>query len=169
MIFVELSPVVNIHAFFFEFLLLIPYASTLAAEPSNLTKINKNNVVLHITPMIFFVLHRHLPFPTWKAFFSLYSQVCFFSAIFIYRGIWRGSEEGSCHSRSCQEANVGRALEGRGDTGAAVRFPPGSPNLPPLPGSLRQFSCALFRSQAGIQDIEQKASTTMPIPLVFPL
>lgn len=52
MIFAELPPVVYIHALLFEFFFLIPYASALAAEPSHLTKINKNNVVLHITPMI---------------------------------------------------------------------------------------------------------------------
>lgn len=52
MIFAELPPVVYIHALLFECFFLIPYASALAAEPSHLTKINKNNVVLHITPMI---------------------------------------------------------------------------------------------------------------------
>lgn len=50
--FAELPPVVYIHALVFEYFLFIPYASTLAAEPGHFTKINKNNVVLHISPMM---------------------------------------------------------------------------------------------------------------------
>lgn len=131
MIFAELPPVVYIHALLFEFFFLIPYASALAAEPSHLTKINKNNVVLHITPMICSPTQAFV-FPYFECvFISLQSGLFILCNIHFQRDV-----EGLGGRVLPHQELPGSKCEGRRDTGAAaVRLLPGSPNLPPLPGS----------------------------------
>lgn len=170
-LFFELPPVVNIHTLFLEFPLLIPYASTLAAELSHVMQIHINIMYSStLLPLLVFRAHA-LAFCVFLSS-PLCSQVWFFSATFTARGFPRGFEgaQRPCPTRSCSEAALSTALEGRRDTRAAALRPPSAAQPPSSPSLHMDNAKCLHVPCSGPQlqcRTSGKAATTVFMLLMF--
>lgn len=146
-------------------LLLIPYAQHWQLNQVILQKLTKIMQSYILLPL-FVLQHGHLPFPTLKGFLCLCSQFY----IHLHRDLegLRGRvlphQELAARKQMCAEP--WKAGETLGQQWSGIPWIPKPAS--PLPDSWgTPFICP--GPMLGFRTLDKKSSTTMPIPLVFPL